>query len=43
MKPSERNDGEKEFQFNHHDFDRVRELIYRRAGISLREQAGDGV
>jgi chemotaxis protein methyltransferase CheR len=36
-KQSERSDGEKEFEFNHRDFDRVRELIYKRAGISLSE------
>lgn len=34
-KPGERSDGEKEFDFTHHDFDRVRGLIYQRAGISL--------
>ncbi|WMW82320.1 CheR family methyltransferase [Undibacterium cyanobacteriorum] len=36
-KLSERSDGEKEFEFNHRDFDRVRDLIYKRAGISLSE------
>ena len=34
-KPAERSDGEKEFAFNQRDFDRVRGLIYQRAGISL--------
>lgn len=34
---SERSDSEKEFLFNHGDFDRVRALIYQRAGISLSE------
>lgn len=31
----ERSENSKEFDFNAHDFDRVRELIYKRAGISL--------
>ena len=30
-----RSEGEKEFSFNHNDFERVRSLIYQRAGISL--------
>lgn len=30
-----RTEGEKEFAFNHRDFEKVRELIYQRAGISL--------
>ncbi|MBC3874983.1 CheR family methyltransferase [Undibacterium flavidum] len=34
-KPADRSEGEKEFMFNHKDFDRVRGLIYQRAGISL--------
>jgi chemotaxis protein methyltransferase CheR len=34
-KPADRSEGEKEFLFNHRDFERVRDLIYRRAGISL--------
>jgi chemotaxis protein methyltransferase CheR len=34
-KPADRSDGEKEFTFNNRDFDRVRGLIYQRAGISL--------
>lgn len=37
MKILDRPDSEKEFLFNHKDFDRVRDLIYRRAGISLSE------
>lgn len=37
MKILDRPDSEKEFLFNHRDFDRVRDLIYRRAGISLSE------
>lgn len=32
---SSRADGAKEFSFSEQDFDRVRQLIYRRAGISL--------
>jgi chemotaxis protein methyltransferase CheR len=32
---SQRIEGEKEFSFNHRDFEKVRELIYQRAGISL--------
>jgi chemotaxis protein methyltransferase CheR len=31
----ERSENSKEFEFNSRDFDRVRELIYKRAGISL--------
>lgn len=37
MGSSSRAEGEKEFLFNNKDFNRVRELIYQRAGISLSE------
>jgi hypothetical protein len=32
-KPGDRSEGDKEFAFNHSDFDRVRGLIYQRAGF----------
>lgn len=37
VKPRERSDTDKEFSFSNRDFDRVRDLIYKRAGISLSE------